>query len=121
MNAFSRLVAVVCLVLWSAGADAQQARPTFDGKVVLFGNLHSHSALSDDIAHGTHGVPPLEGFKYADDHGLDFLAISDHHKPPGSEHGLRLTDDEYENQLFKVAMDYNAAHPGLFVAIPAIE
>src|SRR5688572_13045464 len=54
-------------------------RPSHDGKTLLFGNLHSHSVLSDDVSDATAGAQVLDGFTYAQAHGLDFLAISDHH------------------------------------------
>ena len=41
----------VALFLISAGGVSYAERPSHDGKVLLFGNLHAHSKLSDDI-HG---------------------------------------------------------------------
>jgi hypothetical protein len=56
-------------------------RPTFDGKPALFGSLHNHSALSDDTtASERPQLAPLTGWEYVRTHGLDFLAITDHHK-----------------------------------------
>jgi hypothetical protein len=101
--------------------------------VVLFGNLHSHSRLSDD----TDTVPaairaqmtPLFGYTHAQEAGLDFLAISDHQKGRNvtsegiqePENSLSMSEDEYLTQLVQVANDYNAAHQGQFVAIAGIE
>jgi hypothetical protein len=96
-------------------------KPSHDGKVVLFGNLHAHSTLSDDVPDTTADTTPQKGFEYARVHGLDFLAISDHHMAVDAAGRNWLTADEYQNKLFKVAMDFNAAHPGEFIAIPAIE
>ncbi len=96
-------------------------RPTHEGRVVLFGNLHAHSTLSDDVPDTTADTTPQKGFEYAKAHGLDFLAISDHHMAVDAAGRNWLTADEYQDKLFKVAMDFNAAHPGEFVAIPGIE
>ncbi len=96
-------------------------RPTHEGKVVLFGNLHAHSTLSDDVPDTTADTAPQKGFEYAKAHGLDFLAISDHHMAIDAAGRNWLTADEYQNKLFKVAMEFNAAHAGEFIAIPGIE
>ncbi len=104
-----------------ASADPDGERE-FDGKVVLFGNLHAHSALSDDVR-----VPrgedwsPKRAFTYAHEHGIDFLALSDHQKAvdsPGNR--LALKPAEYRNRLAGAAKDFREANPG-FVAIPALE
>lgn len=103
------------------GAVAVRERPTHEGKVVLFGNLHAHSVLSDDVPDTLLEAKPLAGFDYARTHGLDFLAITDHHMATDAPGRNSLTAAQYQNDLFKVAMDYNAANPGQFVAIPGIE
>lgn len=114
---FGRL-ALLALAIASVGA----APPSYDGKVVLFGNLHAHSKLSDDIRNVGDEMLPIRAFEYAHAHGLDFLAISDHHKANDStSNPLRMTQPEFRSQLYDVAMNYNAAHAGRFIAIPAIE
>lgn len=115
----ARLRMAVALIGVSTSALAEP--PAFDGKVVLFGNLHAHSKLSDDISNAGNEMLPIKAFEYADAHGLDFLAISDHQKATDSSHRLWMTQSEYKTQLYDVAMAYNAAHPNGFVAIPAIE
>jgi hypothetical protein len=111
-------------VLFCARVVAQPADHQFDGKVVLFGTLHAHSSLSDDAVRlpENHGVDfsPKVLFTYAHDHGLDFLGVSDHHQATDANHRLSLTEDEYEHELYDVAMQFTADHPG-FVAIPGIE
>ena len=91
-----------------------------DGKVVMFGNLHAHSHLSDDIQPFDKNLSPRSGFRSAKANGLDFLAISDHHKAVDSPHRLFMTPKEYQEKLLDVAQTFNAENPG-FVAIPAIE
>lgn len=117
------VVLLLALILCpcAAPANAQPARSTRDGKVVLFGNLHAHSKLSDDVTHTGPDMTPAAAFAYAQAHGIDFLAITDHHKAVDSPHRLWMTPTEYQNDLFQVAMDYNAQHAGQFIAIPGIE
>lgn len=99
---------------------ASRARPTHDGKTVLFGNLHAHSTLSDDVPDTIPEAAPLRGFEYAMAHGLDFLAITDHHMAVDAAGRNALTATEYQ-QLFTTAMNFNAAQAGKFIAIPGIE
>jgi len=90
------------------------------GKTVLFGNLHAHSNLSGDFPkHAKKKASPFHAFKYAHEHGLDFLAITDHHKTKGSR--LRINPSTFKTNLYDTAMDYNKEHEGEFIAIPAIE
>lgn len=107
---------VLCLL-----APCQAQRQTFDGKTVLFGNLHAHSTLSDDTSMSDAERTPLKAFTYAHDHGLDFLGITDHYKADDSINRLSLTPAEYKTELFDVAMQFNLDHPGEFIAIPGIE
>lgn len=110
------------IVYWTLAAFAQ--RPEHDGKVVLFGNLHAHSGLSGDFR--KQGAPnrlPLNAFQYAQQKGLDFLAISDHHKAtdsPGPS-TLRIFLGDYSDKLFTAAEDFNAQQAGKFIAIAGIE
>ena len=113
------LFLVVCFVVVLCGSTALADPPSYKGKMVLFGNLHAHSALSDDVSDPSSELSPLQAFIYADQHGLDFLALSDHHKATDSSHRLSMTADEYKNQLFKVAKDYTSDHD--FIAIAAVE
>lgn len=101
--------------------NCQAQRPTHDGKVVLFGNLHAHSKLSDDISGAGNEMLPSKAFQYAFEHGVDFLAITDHHKAIDSNHRISMEDNEYKTLLFDVAMQFNASHSGEFIAIPGIE
>ncbi len=77
------------------GEEAFSQTTAFDGKVVLFGNLHAHSKLSDDIRNAADDMLPVRAFEYADEHGLDFLAITNHHKATDSTHRLFMARDEY--------------------------
>ena len=96
-------------------------RPQHAGKIVLFSNLHAHSKLSDDIENAGYELLPSKAFPYAQQHGLDFLEITDHHKATDSDHTLRMEPDEYKTKLFDVAKQYNMDHAGEFIAIPGIE
>jgi hypothetical protein len=118
---------VALIAAWAPSAAAmtpgpQRVRPQFDGKVALFGNLHAHSALSDDTKVSDRpNMTPAAAYAYAHQHGLDFLALTDHHKATDSSNRLWLTPTEYQAQLFDVARAYCQAHEGEFVAIPGIE
>jgi hypothetical protein len=98
-----------------------QASRSHEGRVVLFGNLHAHSRLSDDVRRERDRMAPQDAFAYAREHGLDFLALSDHFQPddaPGNP--LQMDADEYLEQLAQVAARFRRTHPE-FIAIPAIE
>jgi len=117
---FVYALAFVALIAGTAPVFAQlDVDHEHDGKVVLFGNLHAHSNLSKDIKPFDASLSPKKAFQYAKDHGLNFLAISDHHKAADSPHPLRLSANDFAKKLVEVAHDFNAANPG-FVAIPAI-
>ena len=92
----------------------------FDNHQVLFGNLHAHSSLSDDVPDRDE-LKPLKAYTYARDNGLDFLVLSDHHKATDSSHRLSLTASEFKTKLRKVALDFNSANPGEFIAISGLE
>ncbi|MCI0364797.1 MAG: hypothetical protein L0219_13030 [Phycisphaerales bacterium] len=115
------IVGALCGLQVTAANAQPTPRPAHDGKVVLFGNLHAHSKLSDDVNNAGNEMLPIRAFEYAQAHGLDFLAISDHHKAVDSNHRLWMTQAEYTSQLFDVATQYNQDHAGEFIAIPAIE
>ncbi len=69
--------------VWIPADPCLPDRPQHEGKVVLFGNLHAHSKLSDDIKGAGDELLPSKAFQYAHLHGLDFLAITDHHNATG--------------------------------------
>ncbi len=104
---------------WLPGVHAQGR--VFEGKTVLFGNLHAHSKLSDDISNAGDDMLPIRAFEYADEHGLDFLAITDHQKADDTNPRYSMTTQEYKDFLFNVAKTYNQNHLGAFIAIPGIE
>lgn len=115
---------VCCLCVLLPFSSAFAERPTQDGKVVLFGNLHAHSALTVDAPPElTDEMSPRQAIEYAHQHGLDFLAITDHHKGkvPWRPNFLKLPQQEYKEQLLGVAKEYNAGHPGQFVEIQGIK
>ena len=98
--------------------------PPFTGtppKVVLFGNLHAHYKLSDDIKNAGDNMLPIKAFEYAHANGLDFLAITDHHQGTDAPGRLSLTQTEYKEKLYDVALDYNSKNKMKFVAVPGIE
>lgn len=76
-----------------------------DGKMLLWGDIHGHSALSD--GRGT----PSNYYKYARDVSfLDVASLSDH--------DWQMTADEF-NHLFMTTEKFN--EPGRFVTIPSAE
>ena len=93
--------------------------PSYKGKMVLFGNLHAHSALSDDVSDPNNQMAPSQAFTFFSQNGVDFLAISDHHKATDSNHRLFMTASEHKTNLFDVAVTFNANNTA--IAIPAIE
>ena len=100
-----RIVLLAFLPLLAANAGAES--PSYKGKMVLFGNLHAHSKLSDDVRDPNNEMSPLQAFTFAGQNGVDFLAISDHHKATDSNHRIFMTASEYDNQLFDVADTFN--------------
>lgn len=93
-----------------------------EGKRVFFGNLHSHSFLSDDVKVSYHDLmTPVLAFEYAKKNGLDFLAVTDHHMAVDSDYRLFIENHEYVNSLFSEAKKFNENNEGEFVAIPGIE
>jgi len=95
-----RLGAVVALL----GATASATREA--GAAAYFGDLHAHSALSDDATN-----PPDAFFRVARDvAGLDFVVLSDH--------DAFLTENEWEI-LKTTAASFHV--PGRFVTFSAIE
>ncbi|MFC1664842.1 hypothetical protein ACFL17_04350 [Pseudomonadota bacterium] len=92
----------------------------FDGKTILFGNLHAHSNLLDDVRSSDQIFSPRKASEYARNHGLNFLAISDHHKTVDTSHRLALDSAEYRDDLLAIAKEYNRNNPG-FIAISALE
>lgn len=109
------------LVFFQVTNAVTATKPVFEGQTVLFGNLHAHSKLSDDVNNPPPGMTPLEGFSYAHRNGLDFLAITDHQQGPDTQNPLTMTAQEYKTELYDVAMAYNATNVGDFVAVPGIE
>src|SRR5688500_7123709 len=68
---------VIAILLLIAGTARSQELKVF------FGNLHSHTSLSDGS--GT----PEQAYEHARKVGLDFLAITEHNHPP-AEDSLRI-------------------------------
>lgn len=108
---------ISCFIVAAAAVSAE--RPKHDGKVVLFGNLHAHFKLSDDIRNVGDEMMLIRAFEYAHSHGLDFLAITDHHKAIDSNHRILMTKTEYKQSLFDVEKDYNSGHAGKIIVIQA--
>ena len=115
------LFAFAVLASCTSTIFAAVQRPTHDGKIIMFGNLHAHSKLSDDVTNAGDDMLPIAAFRYAHQHGLDFLAISDHHKADDSPHSLGMQPAEYKSKLYDIAVSYSATNEDGFVAIPAIE
>lgn len=115
------LLSLVCTAACVSGA-AHAERPTVDGKKPYFGTLHAHSVLSGDVS-SSKGLTPQEAFDFARSSGLDFLGISDHHKPTGAPGGPRfnLAPAKYKSDLFDVATAINDDDSIAFVAISGIE
>lgn len=114
-------ILTLSILLFSCTVNADQNRPIYKNKVVLFGNLHAHSSLSGDVGGSNGDLIPANAFEYAHENGLDFIAITDHHKATDCTPTMRISKEEYNRDLYGVAMEYNEAHKGEFVAIPGIE
>ncbi|MCZ6652072.1 MAG: CehA/McbA family metallohydrolase [Planctomycetota bacterium] len=87
-----------------------------------FGTLHAHSVLSGDVGNDK-GFKAEEAFHFARGQGLDFLGVTDHHKPLGTRNAerFRMSLADYREQLFDVAATINADSSIEFVALPGIE
>ena len=114
----ARLLLLIFAGAYVAG-PATAEFPSYEGNTVLFGNLHAHTALSDDVRDPDNELSPAQAFKYAREHGLDFLALSDHHKATDSSHRLFMTANEYRNKLFNVADNHSSGQN--FIAVAGIE
>ena len=77
------------VVVGSLTAPTFAQRPTHNDRTAYFGTLHAHSSLSGDVSGGA-SLEPNAAFAYARTHGLDFLGISDHHKPTGAPGGSKF-------------------------------
>jgi len=96
-----RALVLALVTLLAGAATARDARAT-----AYFGDLHAHSALSDDATN-----PPDAFFRVARDvAGLDFVVLSDH--------DVFLTGDEPEI-LKSTAASFNV--PGKFLALSGEE
>lgn len=106
-----------------ASSGLKRAWPRFRQHTALFGNLHAHSGLSADVPASKRAfMSPKAAFRYAFEHGLGFLAITDHHKAvdaPGPP--LFVPDDVYRRELFEVALAFSREHELRFVAVPGVE
>lgn len=99
-------VLVLAAVAAAAATVVALATPQPARAAAFFGDLHAHSALSDDATN-----PPDAFFRIARDvAGLDFVALSDH--------DAFLTENEWEI-LKTTAASFHL--PGRFVTFPAIE
>jgi hypothetical protein len=103
-------------------APAQNSRPEVDGMKPYFGTLHAHSVLSGDVSDHK-GLTAADAFEFARDQGLDFLGVTDHHKPTGAPGGpqFHINLADYRAQLFDVATNINADSSLEFVALPGLE
>lgn len=112
---------VSAALLGLTSAASAQSRPNHEGKMALFGTLHAHSELSGDVS-TSKGLTPKECYDHARENGLDFLGISDHHKPTGAPGGSKynLSASEYQ-QIVDAAEEANTSHAGSFVAFAGIE
>jgi len=82
-----------------------------DGYSLFFGDLHLHTALSDGMG------SPEEAYLWAEESGLDFVALNDHVEDRLT-YGSIWNKEKWENTL-SVAEKHN--HTGSFVTIPGIE
>jgi len=95
-----------CAVLLLLQLGLSWSVPTTSHAAAFFGDLHAHSALSDDATN-----PPDAFFRVARDvAGLDFVVLSDH--------DAFLTENEWAI-LKTTAASFHV--PGRFVTFPAIE
>lgn len=117
-----QLITSVFLVLLFVTNYAIAADREHGSHIVLFGNLHAHSELSDDVNVNDGSMLPGIAYQSAMNVGLDFIAITDHHKANNSPGKLfQMKPEEYKSMLFDVAMNFNTENEGKFVAIPGIE
>lgn len=117
-----KIYLTILLVFNTTGLEViAQQRATYENMVVTFGNFHAHSILSADVRGNYNTLSPETAFKYAHQNGLDFLAITDHHKGTDNRGNYFLTASQFKNELYDVAMKYNADNSGDFIAVPGIE
>jgi len=114
------------LILLVVGIATAAERPTHDGKVVLFGDLHTHSVLSKDFKapkETKSKQKPSAAFEYAKSKGLDFLAVTDHQQQDDGtlDNPYRMTPSQYSQDVFNAAKAIRKKYAGEFIAIPGFE
>ncbi|HCE44250.1 MAG TPA: hypothetical protein DET40_11940 [Lentisphaeria bacterium] len=91
----------------------------FEGMNVYFGDLHNHSAFSNDcIEREKQEMTPDDSFGYARNVArLDFQAVTDHHQPWDKE--KNKIGEEKWNLLLQAVEKH--CEPGRFLAFPGFE
>ncbi|MGE5549738.1 MAG: DUF3604 domain-containing protein [Bacteroidota bacterium] len=99
--------------------DTPGTAGVFEGLNIYFGDLHTHSAFSNDcIEREKMEVPPDRMYEFAEKAaGLDFLAVTDHHQPWDIERN-KIGRENFEYTVKAAAA---ATKDGRFIAFPGFE
>ncbi len=99
--------------------DHAPMEDVFEGLNIYWGDIHSHSAISIDVATNSRmDLMPSDMMRFARDRaGLDYYAVTDHHVPiVGPEN---MIQPENWQRIIGDAEEYY--EPGRFVPFPAFE
>lgn len=99
--------------------DHAPMEDVFEGLNIYWGDIHSHSAISIDVATNSRmDLMPADMMRFARDRaGLDYYAVTDHHVPIVGP--LNMIQPENWQRILEAAEQYH--QPGRFVPFPAFE
>lgn len=99
--------------------DHAPMEDVFEGLNIYWGDIHSHSAISIDVATNSRmDLMPADLMHFARDRaGLDFYAVTDHHVPIDGPSNM-ISPGNWQ-RVIEAAEQFN--QPGRFVGFPAFE